>query len=414
MSSNAGTDNLKENNAFSEHINCDSIDSVKSLLESCRTNGYGLLCGSPYKLPQSPPKQIFRFMTMNGMNRILEHFPSDQVISLETGILLGELQVLLDKSNQWFPVYSHNEQRSLMEFINSGDGGPLEHAYGEARDLVLGLSSLLGSGEVIKCGGKVVKNVTGYDLPKLFCGSQGTLQIPVSAHLRLYAKPETSITLIKYFKTIDEAFAKSVEILRTGLPMSCLELVDAKMMKGIAEKLIQLGDTITESSDSVAVCIQLHGMESVINTLKKELVELLNEHFSELKSKTEIAFWKELSRIGQSKEAFVISCCAPRKVLKVILEAAAVAPGKSGWIARPSKYKAFIEFNDLNSCLQFGISLADLSGKFADTITIAHPTEALTYSVGQLPKEDAILKELKRRIKLQYDPAAILNPLAEI
>lgn len=424
MSSNAGTENIKENNAFSEHINCDSIDAVKSLLESCKTNGYGLICGSPYKLPPSPKRQTFRFMTMHGMNRIVEHFPSDQVISLETGIRLGELQSLLDKSNQWFPVYSYDENRSLTEFINSGDAGPLEHAYGEARDIVLGMNSLLGSGEVIKCGGKVVKNVTGYDLPKLFCGSHGTMQIPVSAHLRLYAKPETSITLIKYFKSEEEAFAKSIEILRTGLPMSCLELIDASMMKMVLEKCPTIESAIEHDSAGgaseettggrVAVCIQLHGMESVISTLKRELTELLKAPFSELAAETEHSFWKELARPGQSNEAFVFACCAPRKVLRVILEAAADAPGKLGWTARPSKYKALIEFADLNSSLQFGKRLGEISSKFTDAITIAHPTESLSYRAGQLPREDAILKELKRRIKSEYDPASILNPLAEV
>lgn len=436
MSSNAGAENIKENNVFSEHINCDSIDAVKSLLESCRTNGYGLLSGNPYKLPIAPGMQNYHFMTMNGLNRIIEHLPSDQVISLETGITLRDLQALLDTSKQWLPVYAADDRTSLMDFINSGDAGPLEHAYGEARDMVLGINSLLGSGELIKCGGKVVKNVTGYDLPKLFCGSHGTLQIPISAHLRLYAKPDASSSLIKFFKNADEAFAKSIEIIRSGLPMSCLELADAGMLKSLAAKNSTLETQLSNSTDplakqftpegtasvspassieSVALCMQLHGMESVIATLRKELIDLfLNDGIIELDQATEQTFWKELSRASQSKNAFVLSCCAPRKTLKEILKASTDASGKLGWTARPSKYKASIEFKDLESCSQFRQKLVELSGKFTDAIAIAHPTESLTYKASQLPNDDAVLKELKRRIKLEYDPASIMNPLAEI
>ena len=429
MSSNAGTENIKENNAFSEHINCDSVDAVKSLLESCRNNGYGLLSGQPHSLPPVPEKKTFRFLTLNGQTRIIEHFPSDQVISLETGILLSELQQLLDQSKQWFPVYSHDDNLSLMEFINSGDAGTLEHSFGEARDIVLGMGSVLGSGELIKCGGKVVKNVTGYDLPKLFCGSQGTLQVPVSAHLRLYAKPESSVSLIKFFKSESEAFAKSNEIIRSGLPISCLELADASMLKLVASKLPSLAKSLVDSSDplanysaasatpgsAVALCIQLHGMQSVIATLKKELTDLfLKDLIIELDESSELKFWRELSRPGQSREAFTISVCAPRKMLAEILKAASAFDNKIGWTARPSKYKASIEFKDLQSCLNFRKHLDEAAAKFSDGVIIAHPTDKLTYQVVHIPNEDMVLKELKRRIKLEYDPASIMNPLAAI
>lgn len=416
---------------FSEHINCDSIDAVKSLLESCRSNGYGLISGKPYKLPVAPEKRNFRFMTLNGLNRIIEHLPSDQVISLETGISLLQLQEFLAKTKQWLPVYAANDQASLMDFINSGDGGPLEHSYGEARDIVLGINSLLGSGELIKCGGKVVKNVTGYDLPKLFCGSHGTLQIPISAHLRLYAKPDASISLIKFFKNEDEAFSKSNQIIKSGLPTSCLEVVDVAMLRAIANKDSNLDKVLSESQDTlvsqcasttehysketVAICLQLHGMESVIETLKKELVDLLlKDSLIEVDKASEERLWKELSRPSQSRDSFVLSLCAPRKTLSEILKTSATASGKIGWTARPSKYKAFIEFVNLDSCLQFRRSLNELSTKFTDTITIAHPTESLNYSVGQLPKDDETLKELKRRIRQGYDPVSVLNPIAKI
>lgn len=429
MSSSTG--NSPKSEIFTEHINCDSGNAVKSVLESCRSANVGLLQGAPYQLPPKAKGLQYRFVSL-GMKNVIEHFPSDQVLSIETGIKLAELEEYLLQSKQWLPVYSAKSERSLLDFINSGDAGPLEHAFGEARDLILGMTGILGSGEVIKCGGKVVKNVTGYDLPKLFSGSRGIFQIPLSAHLRLYAKPEHSISVLASCKTIDEAFDRANELLNSGLPLSCLELASSgAISKALLKEDVREGRTTEPGAGAAAgtavgtavgaagagaasICIQLHGMPKIIQTLEQEIKEqFLKVDTESFDGEEQNWFWSHLSFNGQSLDKPVLAICAQRKILRDVLKTAAESEELVSWTARPSKYKAFIEFKELSSLLTFKDALVKSLGG-SGQITLSHPSQTHSIYAYQAPNEDMVSKELKRRLRLEYDPSSILNQLVEI
>jgi len=220
------------------HVEANSSAVLQSFVSKCSREGRSIISSRPFPLPEKPAHRIDYFLTLSAQS-VIEHFQPDQVISVEAGISISNLQKLLSEHKQWFPVYAHDEDMSLMEYINSGSSGPLEHAFGEARDLVLGMTVVLGTGEYIKCGGKVVKNVTGYDLPKLFAGSHGTLAIPYSAHLRLFALPETSITMVFDFASIGSALTVARKLRRSGLPLSCLELFSSNAFEVSTQVLPQ-------------------------------------------------------------------------------------------------------------------------------------------------------------------------------
>lgn len=163
-------------------------------------------------------------LDLSGLNGIESHTPADQVVSVAAGTRLADLDRELARTGQWLPLAFRYEDTSLADAIDTGDGGYLETMFGGMRSLVLGMELALITGESVKTGGKVVKNVTGYDLAKLFTGSHSWLAIPHLVHLRLFARPEQVLTLTVEHEDPSKLFAAGKELLRSGLPLTALEI----------------------------------------------------------------------------------------------------------------------------------------------------------------------------------------------
>ncbi len=131
------------------------------------------------------------------LNRVVEYAPEDQVIVVEAGVLLSDLQALAARNNQWLGVDApHAVRATLGGLVAVGAFGPRRARYGGIKDLLLGVTLVRADGGVSKSGSKVVKNVAGFDLPKLLCGSLGTLGLIARVTLRLHPLPEASQTLV--------------------------------------------------------------------------------------------------------------------------------------------------------------------------------------------------------------------------
>jgi FAD/FMN-containing dehydrogenase len=126
------------------------------------------------------------------LNRLLEHKPEDMTATAEAGMTLAELQKHLALRGQWLPIDPpHAEQLTVGALLAADASGPRRFGYGTIRDYVIGIKVVLADGSCITCGGKVVKNVAGYDLAKLFIGSRGSLGVIVEATFKLRPLPET-------------------------------------------------------------------------------------------------------------------------------------------------------------------------------------------------------------------------------
>jgi FAD/FMN-containing dehydrogenase len=299
-----------------------------------------------------------------------------------------------------------------MEFINDGSSGPLEHGFGEARDLVLGMQVVLGSGELIRCGGKVVKNVTGYDLPKLFAGAQGTLCIPFSAHLRLYALPERALTSIFTFQSRQEAFSAARKLCQSGLPISCLELFGGEIFKFAA---LDLGTALPQlSGEQSALALQIHGISSVVDELAREIKDLIGGTALgiTIEPAIEQKLWNFLASPQSSTDWNWIQVAAPNKVLEQLLQDFS-DKGNLAWTARPGRQKALLLVPDVE-----GAALINSAAQKLKTLnqkaTVASKDNQYSYKVQNLPSEDAVLGELKHRLKRELDPHGVLNPLAQL
>lgn len=131
------------------------------------------------------------------LDRVVEYAPEDQVIVAEAGLTLARLAAIAAPNAQWFGVDAPLPERATLGgLVAVGAFGPRRLRYGGARDLLLGMTLVRADGEVAMSGSKVVKNVAGFDLPKVVCGSLGTLGLVARVILRLHPLPEATHTSV--------------------------------------------------------------------------------------------------------------------------------------------------------------------------------------------------------------------------
>ena len=116
-------------------------------------------------------------------------------------------------------------------------GGPRAFKYGTTKRYVLGLEAVLPTGEIVKTGGKTVKNVVGYDLTQLLVGSEGTLAIITKIILRLIPRPPFQATLRATFDDVEAAVAAVINIIRARVVPAALELIDGESLEAVAQNL---------------------------------------------------------------------------------------------------------------------------------------------------------------------------------
>jgi glycolate oxidase FAD binding subunit len=160
-------------------------------------------------------------LTTDGLDRILEHDPGDLTCTVEAGVRLGQLQAALAAAGQRLSLDPPGDP-SIGAVLARNVSGPLRHRFGAPRDLVLGATLVLADGTIASSGGKVVKNVAGYDLARLVCGSEGRLALVARASFRLHPLPRASRTLV--VATDDAAHAVSA-LLASQLQPSALDVL---------------------------------------------------------------------------------------------------------------------------------------------------------------------------------------------
>ena len=130
------------------------------------------------------------------LDAVRHYEPADLTLTADAGLGLAELDDILRPNGQWLPADAPGARAgTLGGLVACGVSGPLQGRYGALRDNVLGLDVVTGSGRVLQIGGRVVKNVAGYDLVRLFTGSRGSLGLITSVSVRLFPRPEADLTL---------------------------------------------------------------------------------------------------------------------------------------------------------------------------------------------------------------------------
>ena len=160
-------------------------------------------------------------LTAGGLHRILEHDPGDLTCTVEAGVRLSELRAALAASGQRLSLDPPGDP-TIGALLACNLSGPLRHRFGAPRDLVLGATLVLADGTIANAGGKVVKNVAGYDLARLMCGSEGRLAFIARASFKLHPLPKATGTLVV---ATDAAASVAGELLGSQLQPSALDVL---------------------------------------------------------------------------------------------------------------------------------------------------------------------------------------------
>ena len=206
------------------------------------------------------------------MNRVLDINKANLTATVEPGVVLQDLNLLLAKENLFYPP----DPQSFLTCTIGGtvaenSGGPLCIKYGVTKQYVLGLEVVLPDGYVMKIGGSTVKNRTGYDLVSLFTGSEGTLGIITKITLRLIPKPAAKRTIMAIFDDMTLAGAVVSQILANGIVPAKIEFVDNFVIRRIEEKM-QVGLPVDANT---MLLIDVDGSIAAVENEAGQVLELL-------------------------------------------------------------------------------------------------------------------------------------------
>lgn len=184
-----------------------SVEEASRVLAAAHAEGHGIRIGDD--------------LTTEGLDRILEHETGDLTCTIEAGMLLSALNAALGARGQRLSLDPPGDP-TIGALLAQNLSGPLRHRFGAPRELVLGVTLVLADGTIASAGGKVVKNVAGYDLARLVCGSRGRLALIARASFRLHPLPRATRTLVL---ETDDAAALVARLLRSQLEPSALDVL---------------------------------------------------------------------------------------------------------------------------------------------------------------------------------------------
>ena len=199
----------------------------------------------------NPPARVGLVLDLSRLNRVIDYQPGDMTVSVEAGVTLAELQRELAGARQFAPLESPLAKRATVGgILATACVGAMAHAYGPPRDWLIGIGVVGADGVATKAGGRVVKNVTGYDLNKLYTGSLGTLAVVVEATFKVSPRPPEECMLAAYFGSMSDAVAAGRAALNLAAgPLSYLavtgglarQLLDAAGQDGPGDRMDGLG-----------------------------------------------------------------------------------------------------------------------------------------------------------------------------
>ena len=244
-------------------------------------------CGQSSKLSWGGlPRNINFYLSTRHLNQIIDHAVEDLTVTLQAGVSLSDLQKQLQRHNQFLPIDpAYPETATLGGIVATADTGSWRERYGGVRDLLIGISFVRADGEIAKAGGRVVKNVAGYDLMKLFTGSYGTLGIITQVTFRTYPLPSAATSVIltgnsdnlipvaqilrnsTFTPTRADLLSPSV-VEKLNLGNGCGLIVQFETIIESIEKQIQQLSAIAQSSSLEITRLQQENEKSLWNQLK--------------------------------------------------------------------------------------------------------------------------------------------------
>lgn len=330
-------------------------------------------------------------LSLAGLDKVVDYAPEELVLTAQPGVTLAALERLVAAQGQMLPfepphlggLLGAKGCGTLGGTLAANLSGPRRIRAGAARDHFLGLQAVTGRGELIKAGGKVVKNVTGYDLPKLIAGSWGTLAVMTEVTIKVLPAPRSQLTLLLF--GLDDRRAVEVMTLAMGAPV---ELSGAAHLPPAAAARAPL------KGEMAVTALRLEGFAASVAARAEYLSAALKAfgRIERLEETLSADFWRQVGEV----EAFHNDA---RPLWRVSV------PPASGW--RVAEAIA-------------GEALYDWAGGLVWLLSDADPRAAAsglgghaTLYRGEGPAFTALdgpLAALTARVKAAFDPKGVLNP----
>jgi glycolate oxidase FAD binding subunit len=242
----------------------------------------------------NPPAASDIALSLARLNRVLYYDAADLTLGVEPGIPLAQVQEMLSKDGLFLPVdppyADHPQGAAVGGLVAANASGPLRFAYGTWRDFVVGMKFVTGEGTRVKTGGRVVKNVAGYDLSKMMIGSLGTLGVITEVNFKVFPLPPETATYVAAFTHIDAALQMRDRIVHSAWQPQAIELFDPSAAALASSDLLP--------ADHWSLVVSVGGVAQVIERYARDFSSLATElqaaSFSELRDAQEQALGKAL------------------------------------------------------------------------------------------------------------------------
>jgi glycolate oxidase FAD binding subunit len=361
-----------------------------------------LPCGSGSKLSWGGlVKGVDVVVSTERINQLIEHAVGDLTVTVEAGMKFSDLQALLAKSRQFLALDpAAPESATIGGIVATGDTGSLRQRYGSVRDQLLGVTFVRADGEIAKAGGRVVKNVAGYDLMKLLTGSYGTLGFISQLTFRLYPLAEASGTVVLTGSA--EAVSQAADILRgSALTPVQADLLSTKLVSslglgkglGLIARFQSISESVKEQSNRVLEVGQTLGLDGAI--------------FADV---DEASLWQRLQeRIHFSATESVITC----KIGVLPTAAVEILTQVEFGLIHISSGLGLLQLEDKNQVLKIRDELHSVGSNrtqaYSGFLTILSAPMAVKEQIDVWGYTGNALP-LMRSIKEQFDSKNILSP----
>jgi glycolate dehydrogenase FAD-binding subunit len=369
------------------------------------------LAGQGTKRGIGRPSQTDLTLDLSALTGVTLYEPAELVLSARAGTPLAEIEALLDKNNQELAFDPIDYGPLLGGAANAGTlggaiaanlSGPRRIKAGAARDHFLGVTAITGRGETIKSGGRVVKNVTGYDLCKLLAGSWGTLAAMTDVTVKVLPKAETEVT-----------------VLVTGLndAQACAAMAAAMGSSSDVSGAAHLPDHVASWFDGLpraeaSTVLRLEGFAPSVEHRKRAVAKLLKDlgPVSLIDQKDSRALWRSI----RDARPFAAEATRSRPLWRI-----SVAPGKGHEIAAAITPAAQMFYDWAGGLIWVAMPFAAepdaaaIRGATAAAgghATLVRASTAIRAATDVFSPEESSLHALTRRVKESFDPKAVLNP----
>lgn len=391
-----------------------SLDGLGAALSAA--NGAGLAVtprgGGTMLGLGNPVKRLDAVVDMGAFSGVVEHNAADLTVVAQAGITLAALRERLAMQGQFLALDAPLPHRATIGgILASGAAGPLRWRYGSARDLVIGMQVMQPDGRLTRSGGRVVKNVSGYDMARLHAGAIGSLGIITEVAFKLTPMPRGETTFVGRFASAEQCLSAALAVYDSDVMPLALTAYDSGARARLG------ADASSERAYSLA--IRLGGRPRALKRMEgSTLFRCLTSggNVDRLDGAGAAALWEGLADLGWGEQAggaaamSVRIATLPTKVLDVM--AALSMTGAAAAVTAQPGYGTVNAHWGCGDEARLGEALSaarDVARAVGGTLTVERAPLSLR-AAADVWGYDGDSLDIMRRLKAQYDPNGVLNP----